>query len=167
MIKPWKELEGLRFGIDVGSTAAEALTAADPAIIHFTTDGRIVLNGESFTPDASAGGEGPLIVPLRPSGVTEATTSDELSEAFGGREGFTAVYQALRAGGTVIFTGPGANYRDAVTLGIAGATILNVGALYFSATDAPRYKRYRINCNSSGVFSITNYQDYQLTGTAQ
>ena len=90
MIKPWKELEGLRFGIDVGSTSDEALTAADPAIIHFTTDGRIVLNGEQFTPDTGAV-DGPLAVPLNLSAVTEETTSDTLSAAFGGRTGFTAV----------------------------------------------------------------------------
>lgn len=164
MIKPWKELEGLRFGIDVGSTAAEALTAADPAIIHFTTDGRIVLNGELFTPDAGAG-DGPLVIPLNLSYVTAETTSDELSEAFGGRAGFTAAYQALRAGREVAFTGSSA-FRAAVTMGTGSATFLNVGAFYFRAADPPRYKRFRINCTVAGVFSITNFQDYQLTATA-
>ncbi len=165
MIKPWKELEGLRFGIDVGSTAAEALTAADPAVIHFTTDGRIVLNGESFTPDTSAG-DGPLTVPLRLSGVTEETTSDELSEAFGGREGFVAVYQALRTGREVAFIGSGTVFRDAVMLGACTNTFLNVGALYWYSNGFPRYKSFRINCSTSGVFSISILQIYQLTGTA-
>ena len=43
--KPWKDLEGHYFRIDVGSTAATAMQG-DPYTIYYTTEGYIVLNGE-------------------------------------------------------------------------------------------------------------------------
>lgn len=54
--KPWKDLEGHYFRIDVGSTAAAAMQG-DPYTIYYTTDGYIVLNGEmmgrTITDDSS------------------------------------------------------------------------------------------------------------------
>lgn len=44
----WKQLEGRIFRFDVNTTTAEAMKAGNPAIIHFTTDGDIVFNGEKF-----------------------------------------------------------------------------------------------------------------------
>ena len=54
--KPWKDLEGHYFRIDVGSTAAAAMQG-DPYTIYYTTEGYIVLNGEmmgrTITDDSS------------------------------------------------------------------------------------------------------------------
>lgn len=44
----WKKLEGRIFRFDVNTSTAEALKATNPAIIHFTTEGDIVFNGEKF-----------------------------------------------------------------------------------------------------------------------
>lgn len=44
----WKKLEGRIFRFDVNTSTAEALKATNPAIIHFTTEGDIVMNGEKF-----------------------------------------------------------------------------------------------------------------------
>ena len=44
----WKKLEGRIFRFDVNTSTADALKAANPAIIHFTTEGDIVMNGEKF-----------------------------------------------------------------------------------------------------------------------
>lgn len=44
----WKKLEGRIFRFDVNTSTADALKATNPAIIHFTTEGNIVLNGVQF-----------------------------------------------------------------------------------------------------------------------
>ena len=44
----WKKLEDRIFRFDVNTSTAEALKATNPAIIHFTTEGDIVMNGEKF-----------------------------------------------------------------------------------------------------------------------
>ena len=44
----WKKLEGRIFRFDVNTSTEEALKATTPAIIHFTTEGDIVMNGEKF-----------------------------------------------------------------------------------------------------------------------
>lgn len=44
----WKKLEGRIFRFDVNTSTADALKATNPAIIHFTTEGDIVMNGEKF-----------------------------------------------------------------------------------------------------------------------
>lgn len=44
----WKKLEGRIFKFDVNTSTADALKATNPAIIHFTTEGDIVMNGEKF-----------------------------------------------------------------------------------------------------------------------
>lgn len=44
----WKKLEGRIFRFDVNTSTEEALKATNPAIIHFTTEGDIVMNGEKF-----------------------------------------------------------------------------------------------------------------------
>lgn len=44
----WKKLEGRIFRFDVNTSTADALKAENPAIIHFTTEGDIVMNGEKF-----------------------------------------------------------------------------------------------------------------------
>ena len=44
----WKKLEGRIFRFDVNTSTADALKAMNPAIIHFTTEGDIVMNGEKF-----------------------------------------------------------------------------------------------------------------------
>lgn len=44
----WKKLEGRIFRFDVNTSTADALKATNPAIIHFTTEGNIVMNGEKF-----------------------------------------------------------------------------------------------------------------------
>ena len=44
----WRKLEGRIFRFDVNTSTAEALKATNPAIIHFTTEGDIVFNGEKF-----------------------------------------------------------------------------------------------------------------------
>lgn len=55
MIQEWASLEGQYFKIDVGTTTAAALAktaAADAPVIHYTTDGDIVMNGVQFTDTA-------------------------------------------------------------------------------------------------------------------
>ena len=47
--RPWKELEGQRLRIDVGSTKEEALASQENATIYFTKDKSIVMNGVEFT----------------------------------------------------------------------------------------------------------------------
>lgn len=44
----WKKLEGRIFRFDVNTSTEDALEATNPAIIHFTTEGDIVMNGEKF-----------------------------------------------------------------------------------------------------------------------
>ncbi len=44
----WKKLEGRVFRFDVNTSTEDALKATNPAIIHFTTEGDIVMNGEKF-----------------------------------------------------------------------------------------------------------------------
>lgn len=44
----WEKLEGRIFRFDVNTSTADALKATNPAIIHFTTEGDIVMNGEKF-----------------------------------------------------------------------------------------------------------------------
>lgn len=44
----WKKLEGRIFRFDVNTSTEEALKATNPAIIHFTTEGNIVMNGVQF-----------------------------------------------------------------------------------------------------------------------
>ena len=44
----WKKLEGRIFRFDVNTSTEDALKAENPAIIHFTTEGDIVFNGEKF-----------------------------------------------------------------------------------------------------------------------
>lgn len=44
----WKKLEGRIFRFDVNTSTADALKATNPAIIHFTTEGDIVMNGVQF-----------------------------------------------------------------------------------------------------------------------
>lgn len=44
----WKKLEGRIFRFDVNTSTEDALKATNPAIIHFTTEGDIVFNGEKF-----------------------------------------------------------------------------------------------------------------------
>ena len=44
----WKKLEGRIFRFDVNTSTEDALKADNPAIIHFTTEGDIVMNGEKF-----------------------------------------------------------------------------------------------------------------------
>ena len=44
----WKKLEGRIFRFDVNTSTEHALKATNPAIIHFTTEGDIVMNGEKF-----------------------------------------------------------------------------------------------------------------------
>lgn len=44
----WKKLEGRIFRFDVNTSTEDALEAENPAIIHFTTEGDIVMNGEKF-----------------------------------------------------------------------------------------------------------------------
>lgn len=51
MIKPWQDLEGTYFRVDVGTSTEEAIngTVSDAAgYIFFTTDNDIVMNGEKF-----------------------------------------------------------------------------------------------------------------------
>lgn len=49
MKKEWKDIEGYKVRIDVGSSLSEAMSSSmDAAIICFTTDGHIVLNGISY-----------------------------------------------------------------------------------------------------------------------
>ena len=43
-----KKLEGRIFRFDVNTSTEDALKATNPAIIHFTTEGDIVMNGEKF-----------------------------------------------------------------------------------------------------------------------
>ena len=45
---PWKDLEGQRLRIDVGSTSAEALASNENSTIYFTTDGYVIMNGYIF-----------------------------------------------------------------------------------------------------------------------
>ena len=45
---PWKDLEGQRLRIDVGSTSAEALASTENSTIYFTTDGYVIMNGYIF-----------------------------------------------------------------------------------------------------------------------
>ena len=53
MKKPWKDIEGSEVRVDVGSTREQALGDKMPAeVLCFTTDNRIVMNGEEF-PDTS------------------------------------------------------------------------------------------------------------------
>lgn len=47
-IVDWKKLEGRIFRFDVNTSTEDALKAENPAIIHFTTEGDIVMNGEKF-----------------------------------------------------------------------------------------------------------------------
>lgn len=50
MTKDWKEIEGKKLRIDVGSTLTEAIGSSMPAeTVCFTTDGYIVLNGVVFS----------------------------------------------------------------------------------------------------------------------
>lgn len=44
----WKKLEGRIFKFDVNTSTEDALKAENPAIIHFTKEGDIVMNGEKF-----------------------------------------------------------------------------------------------------------------------
>ena len=44
----WKKLEGRIFKFDVNTSTEDALNALNPAIIHFTKEGDIVMNGEKF-----------------------------------------------------------------------------------------------------------------------
>lgn len=44
----WKKLEGRIFRFDVNTSTEDALKAENPAIIHFTTERDIVMNGEKF-----------------------------------------------------------------------------------------------------------------------
>lgn len=49
MKKEWKDIEGYKVRIDVGSSLSEAMSSSmGAAIICFTTDGHIVLNGLSY-----------------------------------------------------------------------------------------------------------------------
>ncbi len=49
MKKEWKDIEGYKVRIDVGSSLSEAMSSSmGAAIICFTTDGHIVLNGISY-----------------------------------------------------------------------------------------------------------------------
>lgn len=49
MKKEWKDIEGYKVRIDVGSSLSEAMSSSmDAAVICFTTDGHIVLNGISY-----------------------------------------------------------------------------------------------------------------------
>lgn len=51
MNEEWKNIEGSEVRIDVGSTSEEAMNKDMPAgVICFTTDKRIILNGEEFAP---------------------------------------------------------------------------------------------------------------------
>lgn len=53
MKKQWKDIEGSEVRVDVGSTREQALGDKMPAeVLCFTTDNRIVMNGEEF-PDTS------------------------------------------------------------------------------------------------------------------
>ena len=53
MKKQWKDIEGYKVRMDVGSTREQALGDKMPAeVLCFTTDNRIVMNGEEF-PDTS------------------------------------------------------------------------------------------------------------------
>ena len=47
--RPWKELEGQRLRIDVGSTKEEALASQNDSTIFFTKDRSIVMNGCVFS----------------------------------------------------------------------------------------------------------------------
>lgn len=54
MKKSWKEIEGSKVRIDVGSTMEQAMSDSLPAeVICFTTDNNIVFNGEVFAGDGS------------------------------------------------------------------------------------------------------------------
>lgn len=49
MKKEWNDIEGYKVRIDVGSSLSEAMSSSmDAAVICFTTDGHIVLNGISY-----------------------------------------------------------------------------------------------------------------------
>lgn len=54
MKKDWKDIEGHKFRVDVGSTLRQAMSDDVPAeVLCFTTDGHIVMNGLEF-PDLDA-----------------------------------------------------------------------------------------------------------------
>lgn len=54
MKKDWKDLEGKGLRVDVGSTSSQAMSDSTPAeVLCFTTDGRIILNGMEFAPQAN------------------------------------------------------------------------------------------------------------------
>nr|DAK56491.1 MAG TPA: hypothetical protein [Caudoviricetes sp.] len=54
MKKDWKDIEGHKFRVDVGSTLRQAMSDDMPAeVLCFTTDGHIVMNGLEF-PDLDA-----------------------------------------------------------------------------------------------------------------
>lgn len=49
MNKAWKDIEGMPFRIDVGSTSQQAMSNRTPAsVLHLTTDEEIVMNGVKF-----------------------------------------------------------------------------------------------------------------------
>ena len=57
MKEKWSDLEGLPVRFDVGSTAEESKSDKIAAnVICFTTDNRIIFNGEEFTQVISSGG---------------------------------------------------------------------------------------------------------------
>jgi hypothetical protein len=77
MKKSWKEIEGSKVRIDVGSTLQQALSDSMTAdIICFTTDNHIVFNGEVFTSDGSANG---FYVDKGIFNLTEDSSEDEIS----------------------------------------------------------------------------------------
>ena len=54
MKKNWKDIEGKGLRVDVGSTSSQAMSDSMPAeVLCFTTDGRIILNGMEFAPQAN------------------------------------------------------------------------------------------------------------------
>lgn len=58
MKKDWKDIEGYKVRVDVGSTLAEAMSSSmGAAVICFTTDGHIVLNGISYITSTTEFGE--------------------------------------------------------------------------------------------------------------
>ena len=80
MKKSWKEIEGSKVRIDVGSTMEQAMSDSLPAeVICFTTDNNIVFNGEAFAGDGSVSG---YYVDKKIFHLTEDSSEDEISAAF-------------------------------------------------------------------------------------
>lgn len=80
MKKQWKDIEGYKVRMDVGSTMEQAMSDSFPAeVICFTTDNNIVFNGEVFAGDGSVSG---YYVDKEIFHLTKDSSEDEISAVF-------------------------------------------------------------------------------------